>query len=264
MTLEDKTIETSIEKKEKMLRDWFTQGKDPVTKIIDGLDIGWGGVQRWATGQMPSLEGLHLDIACGYATFLAQLGWRFPNTNLVGLNIDFAGPHRLAKNLLEVAQVQAALVQADARCMPFHDKAFTSASCFLGLQDIQIGFKEDGIKKTLAEAARVLHQGGHLTLLDEFPISRFIDLLSDLPIEVIDQAERTLDIQWGPEVAERAIKLYAEGWVAQIRSKHEYEKKKAYDERYKAMQLDMEQQFNKKGHYVPFGPIRMIVARKKP
>jgi hypothetical protein len=114
MTLEDEKIETSIEKKEKFLRDWFTQGKDPITKIIDGLDIGWGGIQRWATGQMPSLEGLHLDIACGYATFLAQLGWRFSKADLVGLNIDFVGPHRHARSLLTEAEMKAALIQAGA------------------------------------------------------------------------------------------------------------------------------------------------------
>jgi hypothetical protein len=33
---------------------------------------GWGGVQRWATARMAAVEGWHLDIACGYATFLAQ------------------------------------------------------------------------------------------------------------------------------------------------------------------------------------------------
>jgi hypothetical protein len=39
-------MEIMIEKKENQLREWFTRRKDPVTKVIDGLDIGWGGVQR--------------------------------------------------------------------------------------------------------------------------------------------------------------------------------------------------------------------------
>jgi hypothetical protein len=51
---------------------------------IDGLDIGWGGVQRWATAHIPKpTEGPHLDFACGYGTFLAQLGWRFPDVYLI-------------------------------------------------------------------------------------------------------------------------------------------------------------------------------------
>ncbi|MFN2166736.1 MAG: class I SAM-dependent methyltransferase, partial [Anaerolineae bacterium] len=112
---------------------------DPVRQVIDGLDIGWGGVQRWATGRMPPIGGLHLDLACGYATFLAQLGWRFSDARLVGLNVDFYGPHALARPLLCQAGVCAALVQADARRMPFAEGTFDSASCFLGLQDVEIG-----------------------------------------------------------------------------------------------------------------------------
>ena len=115
----DKPAETAIVKREDQLRAWFTQECDPVQKVVDGLDIGWGGVQRWATARMPPPKGLHLDFACGYATFLAQLGWRFPRARLVGLNIDFAGPHALARPLLTEAGVTAALVQADARQMPF-------------------------------------------------------------------------------------------------------------------------------------------------
>ncbi|UCC65189.1 MAG: hypothetical protein JSV36_09210 [Anaerolineae bacterium] len=70
--------------REQALRDWFTRDANPVLAQIDGLDVGWGGVQRWATARMPSpARGPHLDVACGYATFLAQLGWRFPTARLV-------------------------------------------------------------------------------------------------------------------------------------------------------------------------------------
>jgi len=36
----------------------------------------------------------HLDFACGYATFIAELAWRFPQLKIVGLNIDFDADSR--------------------------------------------------------------------------------------------------------------------------------------------------------------------------
>ena len=260
----NKILERNIQKKEARLRDWFTRGKDPIIKLIDGLDIGWGGVQRWATGRMPPLEGLHLDIACGYATFLAQLGWRFPKADLVGLNIDFLGPHRLARPLLAEAGVKATLIQADARRIPFSDAHFPSVSCFLGLQDIEIGFGEEGVKETLAEAVRVLLPGGILILLDEIHFPRFVDLLNDLPIEIFYHAEKSLDVHWTAEVAERAIECYACGWVAQARPDRETEKEKIYQQTLNHYREGLEQQLDEKGHYAPSGPVHMILGRKIP
>ena len=94
----DEHDEYEILSREQALRAWFTRDADTVLREIDGLDIGWGGVQCWATARMPSLSGgYHLDLACGYGTYLAQLGWRYPGARLVGLNIDFQGPHALAR-----------------------------------------------------------------------------------------------------------------------------------------------------------------------
>jgi hypothetical protein len=64
--------EITILDRERRLRAWFTRGGDPLQRVVDSLDIGWGGVQRWATARMPAVEGWHLDIACGYATYLAH------------------------------------------------------------------------------------------------------------------------------------------------------------------------------------------------
>jgi SAM-dependent methyltransferase len=261
--LSDKSAETTIIKREERLRAWFTQECDPLQKVVDGLDIGWGGVQRWASAQMPSLtEGQHLDVACGYATFLAQLGWRFPTTRLVGLNIDFDGPHALARPLLAEAGVKAALVQADARRMPFAEDTFGSASCFLGLQDIEIGFGEEGVRDAVAETVRVLRSGGVLVLLDEFPFERLDALLGELPMAVIDRAERELDVRWTRQVAERAIALYAEGWVAQTRVDDQVAQEQTRREVHGRMAAEMERQLATQGYYVPFGPVRMMVVRK--
>lgn len=259
----DKPAETAIIKREERLRAWFAQECDPIQKVVDGLDIGWGGVQRWATARMllPT-EGPHLDVACGYATFLAQLGWRFPTARLIGLNVDFEGPHRLARPLLTEAGVTAALVQADARRMPFADGAFGSASCFLGLQDIEIGFGGEGVRNVVAEMARVLRPEGTLTLLDEFPLQRFDALLDGLPLAVVDQGERGLDVRWNRQVAERAIALYAEGWVAQARVTDRAAQERVRVEAYSRMMAEMERQLEAQGYYVPFGLVRIVVARK--
>jgi hypothetical protein len=248
--------------REQALRDWFTRDADPVLAQIDGLDVGWGGTQRWATARMPSpARGLHLDAACGYATFLAQLGWRFPTARLVGLNIDFEGPHALAQPLLAEAGVTAALVQADARRMPFATGALGSVSCFLGLQDVQIGFGVAGVQEAVAEAVRVLCLGGMLTLLDEFPFERFDATLAGLPVVVVDRGERGLDVRWDRQVAERAVALYAEGWVAQARVGGPAAQEQARKVRGR-MVAEMERQLASQGYYVPFGPVRMVIARK--
>jgi SAM-dependent methyltransferase len=256
-------IGSMILDRERQLRAWFTKNRDPLQKAVDGLDIGWGGVQRWATARMPVVAGLHLDVACGYATFLAQLGWRFPAARLVGLNIDFAGPHALARPLLVEAGVEAMLMQADARWLPFASGSFDSVSCFLGLQDIEIGFGQEGVQGAVAETARVLRTGGALVLIDEFLFERFDLLLAGLPLAVTDRAERPLDVRWGREVAERAVALYAEGWAAQARLDDEAAEEQARRDACRRMAADMERQLAERGHYVPFGPVRIVVARKE-
>ena len=255
-------MSTGIAEREAQLRGWFTRGCDPIQEVVDGLDIGWGGVQRWATARMPPVKGRHLDVACGYATFLAQLGWRFPTAWLVGINLDFAGPHALARPLLAEAGVVASLVQADARRLPFADWSFASASCFLGLQDIEIGFGEEGPRLAVAEAVRVLCPGSALVLLDEFPFERFGALLEGLQAVVTEQGKRDLDVRWGHQVAERAAALYAEGWVAQARLEGTSEQERAHAEAYRRAKAEMEQQLAGQGYYVPFGPVRMVEARK--
>jgi SAM-dependent methyltransferase len=252
--------DSAIVRCEQRLRDWFTRGKDPIMKIVDGLDIGWGGVQRWATARMPEITGLHLDFACGYGTFTAQLGWRFPGARIVGLNIDYAGPHACIASLLNEAGVDAGLVQSDAQTMPFPDRTFDSISCFLGLQDIRIGFGEPGVVHSVREAVRVLRRRGVMTLVDEFPFGEFLTALEGLPVAEIDRDEQSVDVRWEKETALRAIELYASGWIAQQRGTGS---DRYHDEKYQELKIDMEHQIRQHGYYVPFGPMRMIIVEKR-
>lgn len=249
--------------REKELRDWFTFGKDELMQEIDGFDIGWGASQRWVTSHMPEIAaGRHLDFACGYGTFLAQVGWRFPHANLFGLNIDYTGAHACIKNLLQKAGVRATLIQADACKMPFADRCFHSVSCFLGLQDIEIGFGKDGVRKAVFQALRVLKPGGCLVLVDEFAFDTLFALLDAESTNVVYKGECALDIKWNREVADVAIKLYSDGWAVQSRVKGERDREAVRAEAYNRMKADMEQQLRANGFYTPHGPVRMVAARK--
>jgi ubiquinone/menaquinone biosynthesis C-methylase UbiE len=256
------TTDEKIQKREDELRAWFTRSLEGPRKIVDGLDIGWGGVQHWATARMPDIgSGVHLDFACGYATFLAELGWRFPQSKLTGLNIDFKGPHALATPLLNHARVQTKLVQGDACEMPFENAAFNSVSCFLGLQDIELVFGMEGVYRAIREAVRVLQPSGHLYLLDEYSFEMFSEIINELPLMMDAQMERELDVKWDQETANCAIDLYSQGWVKQKSLGRSQIPRKAREEYAQKMWAEAERQFSTRGYYVPFGPIRMVSCR---
>ncbi len=257
--------EMVVEKEDK-LRAWFVRDCDPIDAEIDGLDIGWGGIQRWMTGLL-DLESCsrHLDFACGYATFAVQLAWRFPRLHVVGLNIDFEGAHAAARSLVERAGLadRCEFVCADARDMPFPDEAFDSVSCFLGLQDIEIGFGEHGVRDALHEAGRVLKPNGILAVADEFSVERLRELLAPVPSAEMTFHERALDVRWKREIAERAIDLYADGWRGQVRSNDPANGESARAAALERLRAEMERQLAERGAYTPFGPIRLAVARKR-
>lgn len=181
---------------------------------------------------------------------------------LYGLNIDFEGPHSLINALLKEAGVGACMVQADARSMPFADGVFGSVSCFLGLQDIRIGFGDSGIREALVEAARVLCYGGFLVLLDEFSYEMFDGFLQGMPLHIQERSECKLDVKWDRMTAEKAIALYAQGYVKQTRARDEEERKTVYNETYNRMKVEMDRQLAKNGYFVPFESVRMVISKK--
>jgi SAM-dependent methyltransferase len=212
---------------------------------------------------MPDLgSGRHLDFACGYATFLAELGWRFPEARLIGLNIDFEGVHASAAALLGHAGVEAELVEGDAREMPFADASFDSVSCFMGLQDIELAFGVRGVREALRESIRVLGPGGVLCLVDEYRFEQYDVLLDTLAVEVDARAERELDAKWDRDVAECAIALYSEGWLEQKRLGDSATSVEAAAGYARNMRAEVERQLSARGYFVPFGPVRAVVCRK--
>jgi hypothetical protein len=57
---------------------------------------------------------------------------------------------------------------------------------------------------------------------------------------------------------------YAEGWVVQMRlpERDNDARPAAYRKVLRRMKAEVEQQLAEQGYYVPFGPVRMVVARK--
>jgi hypothetical protein len=84
-----------------------------------------------------------------------------------------------------------------------------------------------------------------------------------LPATVIDRGERAPDLRWKRTVAEWAIQLYAEGWVAQARNVESRTQDQIYREVHSRMAAEMERQLALQGYYVPFAPVRLVVARKE-
>jgi hypothetical protein len=139
---------------------------------------------------------------------------------------------------------------------------FSSTSCFLGLQDIEIGFGQKGVLATVVEMARVLKPGGVLALLDEFPFLSYVELLANTSINVIQHTERGLDVAWDRKTAELAIELYADGWATQARRLVPGKRDQALVDIRGQLTRDMEKQLDEQGYFIPFGPIRMVVGRK--
>jgi ubiquinone/menaquinone biosynthesis C-methylase UbiE len=234
-------------------------------RIIDAIDIDWAGTSAWAAELMDLPSGaLHLDIACGWGSFMAQICWRYPATSVVGLNIDLRGAHASIRELLQKAGVEArcSLVQSDARHLPFRNESFDSASCFLGLQDIQIGFGDVGVRDTIESAIRIVKRGGCLFFIDTEGIiniaSRF--LASDTKPHLQGTFEPA--VQWNREIARKAIALYAHGYVDQMRIGEESRKHEEFEKVLARMNRDMEQQIHEKGYFNPLKCMHIICVEK--
>ncbi len=104
--------------------------------------------------------GTHLlEVGCGVGAVLAVLGQEFPGVRLVGVDIE---PKQLdfARRHLARAGVEATLLQADARVLPFGDESFDQIWMMWLLEHIA------DPPAVLREARRVLVSGGVITAIE--------------------------------------------------------------------------------------------------
>ncbi|MFX1505684.1 MAG: class I SAM-dependent methyltransferase [Promethearchaeota archaeon] len=259
-----------IIQKENKIRDWFTKDLSKINREIDGFDIGWGGTARWTTSNLamyidPNTDISILDIACGYGTFLIELGWRFPQANLIGLNLDFDPPHSLIFSLLSQSGVKSNLISADALNLPFLEK-FECVTCFLGLQDIAITRGLENLHKAVSEFLRIVPPQGFLALLDNFPKETFEDILAqqNKRYQLVLHKSFKPDCKWSREVGHKAVEMYAQGYLQQeLDSKHPpKDKNKALTRIRKEMLKEFEFQLKEQGYYNPWGTMQLFLLQR--
>ena len=100
-----------------------------------------------------------LEVGCGVGAVLAVLGQEFPGIILHGVDIE---PAQLAfaRGHLERAGVEATLVEADARALPFADDSFDHVWMMWFLEHVP------DPPEVLREAKRVLAPGGGITAIE--------------------------------------------------------------------------------------------------
>lgn len=116
---------------------------------------------NWLVGRGVEAKRI-LDIGCGTGAFLRMAARRFPDAELVGVDV--------AENMIEVAREKADGIDqltfqvAPAEKLPFEDGEFdlvVSTICFHHWLS-----RREGV----AEISRVLSPGGHLAIADHFAI----------------------------------------------------------------------------------------------
>ena len=122
---------------------------DLVNRVMTfGMDRGW----RRLTVDRLSLEpgSLVLDVACGTGDLCRQL--RKSKLRAVGFD--------MSSGMLEAARTSAPLVLADGLNLPVRDGSADGVTCGFALRNVE------SLPKLFAEFARVIRQGGRVSLLE--------------------------------------------------------------------------------------------------
>lgn len=262
-----------IIQREDKLRAWFTKDipEDDPTYQIESFDIGWGGTARWATSRIaewidPQQKVSVLDVACGYGTFLVELGWRFPQAELFGLNLDFNPPHNLITPLLSQGQVAARLITADALQLPLKSTLFDCVSCFLGLQDIAITRGTESLGTVVSELIQVASPKKFILLVDNLSPAIFQNMLSQqkLKCELLLEESFIAECRWSRDVGLQAVEMYAKGYLQQ-----QLDSDNPPNNTYKALENirnemieEYEHQLRTQGYYNPWGIMRLFLLQR--
>lgn len=139
---------------------------DPAVRLMLSLvdrvdeDVVRAGITEALASRMRTPPRRLLDLGCGTGQELLRLARRFPEAELVGVDLSEGMMRHCARNLRD-AGVSAWLAYADAHALPFADASFDGV--------VQVGAVNGwGDKpRALAEVARVCRPGAPVVLVDE-------------------------------------------------------------------------------------------------
>lgn len=135
-----------------------------------------------------SIEPGHqvLDVGVGTATLTAAAAEVAPDASYVGVDLDDAAL-QIARENLELADVEATLVKGSATSLPFADDSFDRVVTSLVLHHLT---NEDKLE-ALAQMRRVLRPGGQLHVLDWSRPQNAAMRLAFLAVQLLDGFETT-------------------------------------------------------------------------
>ena len=151
-----------------MLEDTSSYWEQLASEEIRDCDTVVGGptrrksVARAPPGSAPFLEHIFtlpnrrviLDAACGYGRYLVPLA---EHLSIVGLDLSWSMLKRWKSNVKKLG-LQAELVRADLRYLPFRDRSFDAVTCLNSLYYV----KPEYWQEILRDFVRVLADGGEL------------------------------------------------------------------------------------------------------
>lgn len=170
-----------------------------------------GKFEAWAE----ILDGLRLrgdetllDMGCGRGAVLLAAAKLLPNGRAVGVDIWRADQtHNAEQNTLRNAEIEGVADRvevhtADITSLPFDDDSFDVIVSSLVVHNIP---NDDGRRRAISEAARVLRPGGKLALVDIFFTNRYAKQLRALGWTDVRRRNLGWRMWWGPGMGTHVI-----------------------------------------------------------
>ena len=161
-------INMSADRREGAVAGVFTRvagGYDRLNRILSlGLDVVWRrrALARLERGGGDGPSSI-LDLATGTADFAIEAARRFPAASVTGIDLTPAildiGRRKVANAGLSG---RISLREGSAMALPFGECSFDAVLCAFGFRNFP------DIPASLAEAARILRDGGRLAVLEFF------------------------------------------------------------------------------------------------
>jgi malonyl-CoA O-methyltransferase len=152
---------------------------------------------------MPALDGIQprraIDLGCGTAQLTSDLGSRFPEALVAGVDLS---PNMLRAARRRLGRAAPPLVNANVYALPF-----AGGSIDLVTSTISYHWYLE-YRRALAEIHRVMRPGGHF-LLATITDTRMLKLLRN--VRVVSTAATRADLEAGGFRVERSARVYP--WV---------------------------------------------------